>query len=191
YETIDTWQQHSLVNGAGFEMGAAYAFAPMSWLEVGVGLNLTFSSKRQHTGFESYVGSILVDSNLDTYATWAAVGAFEPVARLFPLGDTVVQPYALAGGLLRFFDRYRDLASTDGTLTYVGRPGSTSGGPMVGTGLRINTSTRSFLGLEVPWVWLLTPEHTESGGELVTGHLDAPYASGQLVVFRLDVGLKL
>lgn len=189
----DVYQYESFVTGNAFSVGAAVGYVPQWWFEVGVSGGAQFGHKQLTTGWELYLADDpedLRESDSRTYDPVAATLAFvEPRLRLYVLPTGPVKPYAAGGVQVRFFDGYLvpDLVAVD----YPDRPGGVSVGLCPGGGLAFDIPGGAIGFLEGAWSRVLVPEPYLAGGAEIDGIPEMVEGTGQVVLFRGGLGVRL
>lgn len=126
------WFQESPSAGAGVQLALAAGYAPLTWLEITLGLGVQTGHRRVGTTWS--IDGVLQDQG-------AAKGSatqllIEPRGR-FILPTGTVKPYALAGTQIRMFDQYQ-IDSSD--VGYPEPPGGTFVAPVIGAGWMVDPS---------------------------------------------------
>ncbi|MFT5685094.1 MAG: hypothetical protein ACI8RZ_006041 [Myxococcota bacterium] len=185
------YEYENFIQGNGMLAGVSVGYVPIWWLETGLLVGLMVGEKELTTGWEQIENGTLVDEGSVVYQpTTAYLGVIEPRLRVFFVATGPIKPYALGGVHLRIFDGY-DVPDIAGKINYANRPGGLGAGVNAGAGVVFDAAGRLTGFLEIPWTFLISPEAHYLEG---TGLLSIPEqatGSGQMLMFRAGVGVRL
>ncbi|MEL6343817.1 MAG: hypothetical protein AAFV53_11840 [Myxococcota bacterium] len=191
FEQLDPYTYEAFIQGPGGAGGVSAGYALAWWLELQLQGGILLGQKELTSGWEQYDDGQLIDEDTTVYAPVSGLmGSIDPRARITLLPTGPVKPYLIAGAHLRFYDGYIvpdannpiDFADTEGGLGF----GATTGAGLAFDGPEMFTGF-----IEVPWTYLIAPTPTIQPGEMLQTLPTQPAGSGQMLNFRLGIGVRL
>jgi hypothetical protein len=185
------YEYEDFIQGRGQIAGASIGYVPLWWLQTEIFGGVMRGTKELTTGWEQLENDVLVDEDSVVYEpTPAMLGVIEPRLRLIFVATGPVKPYALGGLHLRIFDGY-DVPDIAGKVNYANRPGGLGAGVTGGAGVAIDTRSKAYAFLEVPWTMMFSPPAHYQEGEALLSVPEQASGSGQMLMVRGGIGVRL